>query len=108
MVIRNLTIFLVAVFWLATVYWVYKDARRRIEDPWLVVMATLLGLAAPFVGPIIYLFFRPPGVHRGRPRARAGDPSDGGAAVEARSPLSRLPGRRRDELPRLPRLHDRG
>ena len=23
-------------------------------------MATLLGLAAPFIGPIIYLFFRPP------------------------------------------------
>ena len=60
MVVRNLTIFVVAVFWLATVYWVYKDARRRIEDPWLVVMATVLGLAAPFIGPIIYLFFRPP------------------------------------------------
>ena len=60
MVIRNLTIFFVAVFWLATAYWVYKDARRRIEDPWLVAMATLLGLVPPFVGPIIYLFFRPP------------------------------------------------
>jgi hypothetical protein len=60
MVIRNLTIFFVAVFWLATAYWVYKDARRRIEDPWLVGMATLLGLVPPFVGPIIYLFFRPP------------------------------------------------
>ena len=60
MVIRNLTIFFVAVFWLATAYWVYKDARRRIEDPWLVAMATVLGLVPPFVGPIIYLFFRPP------------------------------------------------
>ena len=60
MVIRNLTIFFVAVFWLATAYWVYKDARRRIEDPWLVAMATVLGLIPPFVGPIIYLFFRPP------------------------------------------------
>ena len=60
MVIRNLSIFFVVVFWLATAYWVYKDARRRIEDPWLVAMATLLGLIPPFVGPIIYLFFRPP------------------------------------------------
>ena len=60
MVIRNLSVFFVAVFWLATAYWVYKDARRRIEDPWLVAMATLLGLVPPFVGPIIYLFFRPP------------------------------------------------
>ena len=81
MVIRNLSVFFVAVFWLATAYWVYKDARRRIEDPWLVAMATVLGLVPPFVGPIIYLFFRPAGVHRGRARARARDPGDGGAAL---------------------------
>jgi Double zinc ribbon len=59
-VIRNLTIFFVVVFWLATAYWVFKDARRRVEDPWLVGMATILGLVPPFLGPIIYLFFRPP------------------------------------------------
>ena len=59
-VIRNLTAFFVAVFWLATVFWVYKDARRRIEDPWLVGMATVLGLIPPFVGPLIYMLFRPP------------------------------------------------
>ncbi len=57
--IRNLTLFVVAVFWLSIAFWVYKDARRRIEDPWLVGMATLLGLV-PFVGPIIYMLFRPP------------------------------------------------
>ena len=51
MVIRNLTIFFVVVFWLATVYWVYKDARRRIEDGWLVAMAVVLGLV-PFIGPM--------------------------------------------------------
>jgi hypothetical protein len=60
LVIRNLAIFFVAVFWLASAYWVYKDARRRIEDPWLVAMATLLGLVPPFIGPLIYMFFRPP------------------------------------------------
>jgi hypothetical protein len=59
-VIRNLSLFFVAVFWAATAYWVYKDARRRIEDPWLVVMATLLGIVPPFVGPLIYMLFRPP------------------------------------------------
>jgi hypothetical protein len=58
--IRNLTIFFVVVFWLAVAYWVYKDARRRIDDPWLVAMATILGLVPPFVGAIIYMFFRPP------------------------------------------------
>jgi hypothetical protein len=59
LVIRNLALFFVAVFWLASVYWVYKDARRRIADPWLVAMSTILGLV-PFVGPLVYLFFRPP------------------------------------------------
>jgi hypothetical protein len=58
--IRNLTLFFLVVFWLAVAYWVYKDARRRIEDPWLVAMATILGLVPPFVGAIIYMFFRPP------------------------------------------------
>jgi hypothetical protein len=57
---RNLSIFLVVVFWLAVGYWVYKDARRRIEDPWLVAMATVLGLVPPFVGALIYMLFRPP------------------------------------------------
>ena len=60
MLIRNLTLFFAVVFWLATIYWVFKDARRRIADPWMVAMATILGAVPPFVGPIIYLFFRPP------------------------------------------------
>jgi hypothetical protein len=60
LVLRNLALFFVAVFWLATAYWVYKDARRRIDDPWLVAMATVLGLVPPFLGPIIYMLFRPP------------------------------------------------
>jgi len=58
--IRNLSLFFVGVFWLATIYWVYKDARRRIDDPWLVAIATLLGVVPPFLGPVIYMFFRPP------------------------------------------------
>src|SRR5919205_6927 len=59
-VIRNLALLFVVIFWAATAYWVYKDARRRIEDPWLVAMATLLGAVVPFVGPLIYMLFRPP------------------------------------------------
>ena len=47
-VIWKLGILFVVVFWLASAYWVYKDARRRIDDPWLVAMATLLGLVPPF------------------------------------------------------------
>ena len=58
--VQNLLIFFVIVFWLAVGYWVYKDARRRIEDPWLVGAATVLGLVPPFVGAFIYMLFRPP------------------------------------------------
>ena len=58
--LRNLGIGLVVVLWLATAYWTFKDARRRIEDPWLIALATLIGLFPPFLGPIIYMFFRPP------------------------------------------------
>src|SRR5512147_2337737 len=59
-VARNVGVFLVVVFWASTVYWVFKDARRRIEDPWLIGMATLLGAIPPFLGPLIYMLFRPP------------------------------------------------
>ena len=48
-----------AVFWLATVFWTYKDARRRIADPWLVGLAVALGLV-PYIGPLVYMLFRPP------------------------------------------------
>jgi hypothetical protein len=50
----------VVLFWIATAYWVRKDARRRIEDRGLVALATLLGAIPPFVGPLIYMLFRPP------------------------------------------------
>jgi hypothetical protein len=59
-VIRSLLVFFGIVFWIATAWWVYKDARRRIEDPLLVATATLLGLVPPFLGPFIYMLFRPP------------------------------------------------
>ncbi|MGH3132833.1 MAG: zinc ribbon domain-containing protein [Gaiellaceae bacterium] len=58
--VRNLGIALGVVLWLATAFWTFKDARRRIADLRLVGLATLLGLVPPFLGPIIYMFFRPP------------------------------------------------
>ncbi len=58
--LRNLGVALVVVLWLATAFWTFKDARRRIGEPWLVALATLVGLGLPFLGPIVYLFFRPP------------------------------------------------
>jgi double zinc ribbon protein len=58
-VARNITFFVLAVFWLGVAYWVYRDARRRLDDPWLVGTATVLGLV-PILGPLVYLLFRPP------------------------------------------------
>jgi hypothetical protein len=60
LVIRNVTLFFLVVFWLSSAYWVYKDARRRIDDPWLLAMAVALGVFPPFVGPLLYMLFRPP------------------------------------------------
>jgi Double zinc ribbon len=47
------------VFWIASVFWTYKDARHRIDDPWLVALATVVGLV-PYLGPLVYMLFRPP------------------------------------------------
>ena len=65
-VAKNLGIFLLVVFWLATVYWVYKDARRRIEDPWLVAHGDA-PRRDPAVPRAAHLHAVPPArVHRGR------------------------------------------
>jgi hypothetical protein len=58
--IRDALLVFVVVFWIAVAYWVFKDARRRIERPLLVALATLLGLVPPFLGVLVYLLFRPP------------------------------------------------
>ena len=57
--VRNAAIALGIVFWVGLAFWVHKDARRRVANPFLVLLATLLGLAAPYVGPVVYLLFRP-------------------------------------------------
>ena len=59
-VIRNLLFFFLIVFWLAVGYWVYKDAKRRIEDPVLIAVAVILGLVPPYLGALVYMLFRPP------------------------------------------------
>ena len=58
-VARDAAIGLAVVFWLGLAFWVRKDARRRIADPFLRLLATLLGLAPPYIGPVVYLLFRP-------------------------------------------------
>jgi Double zinc ribbon len=53
-------LFFAFVLWLCLGYWTYKDARRRIEDPLFIALAVLIALVIPFVGPFIYMLFRPP------------------------------------------------
>jgi hypothetical protein len=55
----NVLILVLVVIWLALVFWTVADARRRIDDPLLVVCAFLAALF-PFVGTIIYAIVRPP------------------------------------------------
>src|ERR1051325_9099051 len=57
-VARDLVVLVAVVVWLAQAHWVSRDARRRLDDSWLVVTATLLALV-PFVGVFLYLLFRP-------------------------------------------------
>jgi hypothetical protein len=59
-VARTIVLVLALVFWLGLAYWVCRDARRRVDDPWLIATATLLALAAPYVGAAVYLLFRAP------------------------------------------------
>ncbi|HKB93083.1 MAG TPA: zinc ribbon domain-containing protein [Gaiellaceae bacterium] len=57
--ILTVVVLVAVLFWLASTYWTYKDARLRIDDGWLVALATLLGLV-PYAGPLVYMLFRPP------------------------------------------------
>ena len=55
----NVALLVLAVLYLALIFWTFADARRRIDDPLLVVCATLTSFF-PFVGTIVYLIVRPP------------------------------------------------
>jgi hypothetical protein len=56
---RDLVIFVFVALWLGLAFRTHRDAKRRIDDGWLVSVATLLGLV-PIAGPLLYLLFRPP------------------------------------------------
>ncbi len=55
----NLVVLFCVVVWIALVAWTFLDARRRIEDPVLVLCATGASLF-PFVGTVVYAILRPP------------------------------------------------
>src|SRR5665811_350760 len=55
----NLLILMLVVVWLALIVYTYLDARRRINDPFLVGCATLASFI-PYLGTAVYAIVRPP------------------------------------------------
>jgi hypothetical protein len=55
----NLLVLFFVVVWFALIAWTYFDAKRRIDDPVLVMCATGASLF-PYVGTIVYSILRPP------------------------------------------------
>lgn len=58
--ILELFLVVLVVFWLALGFWAYRDAKRRIEEPLFIWLATGVALFPPFIGPFVYMLFRPP------------------------------------------------
>jgi RNA polymerase subunit RPABC4/transcription elongation factor Spt4 len=52
-------LFCAVVLWLALVFWTYKDARKRIDDPVIVGVAVLTSLVLPYMGTLVYAILRP-------------------------------------------------
>src|SRR6478735_3883937 len=55
----SVAVLVLGVLYLSLIFWTFADARRRIDDPLLVVCATLASFF-PFVGTIVYVIVRPP------------------------------------------------
>src|SRR3954453_22809848 len=55
----SVALLVIGVLYLALIFWTFADARRRIDDPLLVVCATLCSFL-PFVGTIVSLIVPPP------------------------------------------------
>jgi RNA polymerase subunit RPABC4/transcription elongation factor Spt4 len=50
----------VVVLWVATAYFVWRDARRRSSSILFSIVALVIGFVPPFLGPLVYLVIRPP------------------------------------------------
>lgn len=50
----------VVILWVATAFFVLRDARRRSASIIFALFALILGFIPPFLGPLVYLVIRPP------------------------------------------------
>lgn len=55
----DVALFCAVLVWLGCAFRTHRDAKRRLDDPFLIWAATALGLV-PLAGPLVYLLFRPP------------------------------------------------
>ena len=100
--IVDLALVVLAVIWLALIYWTFADARRRIADGILVACATITSLLPVHRHDRLH-DRAAAGIPRGCARARSGDPGGAGAARSDRRPhLPVLRPRGREGLPALP------
>jgi hypothetical protein len=51
--------FLIVALWIAGAYWIFKDARRRIEDRVIIIVCVLAGVVFGPIGWLIYAICRP-------------------------------------------------
>jgi hypothetical protein len=51
--------FCAVVLWLALVFWTFKDARKRIDDPIIIGVSVLTSLVLPYMGTLVYAILRP-------------------------------------------------
>lgn len=52
--------FFLIVLWIACAYWVFKDARRRVDDKIVLAVCVLTGVVFGPIGLIVYAIVRPP------------------------------------------------
>jgi len=57
--IEYMMVFFLIALWLACAYWVFKDARRRVEDRIILIVCVLTGLVFGPLGLFIYTIVRP-------------------------------------------------
>ena len=55
----KLLLFSVGILWAALVLWTFKDARKRIDDWLIIVVAVATSLVFPFIGTLVYTMLRP-------------------------------------------------
>jgi RNA polymerase subunit RPABC4/transcription elongation factor Spt4 len=59
MVALYVVAFCFGILWLALVFWTFKDARKRIDDPIIIGVAVLTSLVLGYMGTLIYAILRP-------------------------------------------------